>query len=175
MLGNSFGYSPFTPSSRVLISLSKNRFVTLTCPLACGWLEMSSGCGCLIPGRIAWTSGCQTAFHYQRQVLVVSQIDILPPSKQNFGCSSPLSSPVVLPLPIWWSNRLRPLRTLANVFRQGMVPWCRAPIARTAKVLSLVLVLLASSRASWQIVDIYHTGRWMHWCLLVWTTNSSLL
>ena len=36
-LGNSSGHMPFAPSSRVLIILSKDRFVTLTCPLACGW------------------------------------------------------------------------------------------------------------------------------------------
>ena len=36
-LGNSSGHMPFAPSSRVLIILSKDRFVTSTCPLACGW------------------------------------------------------------------------------------------------------------------------------------------
>ena len=37
MLGSSSGHIPFGPSSRVLISLSKDRFVTSTCLLACGW------------------------------------------------------------------------------------------------------------------------------------------
>ena len=36
-LGNSLGHMPFAPSSRVLIILSKDWFVTSTCPLACGW------------------------------------------------------------------------------------------------------------------------------------------
>ena len=34
MLGNSSGHIPFTPLSRVLIILSKDQFVTSTCPLA---------------------------------------------------------------------------------------------------------------------------------------------
>ena len=34
--GNSLGQIPFAPSSRVLMILSKDRFVTLTCPLAYG-------------------------------------------------------------------------------------------------------------------------------------------
>ena len=38
MLGNSFGHISFAPSSRVLIILSKDRFVTSTCPLAWGWV-----------------------------------------------------------------------------------------------------------------------------------------
>ena len=38
MLGSSSGHSPFAPSSWVLMSLSKDRFVTSTCPLAYGWL-----------------------------------------------------------------------------------------------------------------------------------------
>ena len=37
MLGSSSGHSPFAPSSRVLMSLSNDRFVTSICPLACGW------------------------------------------------------------------------------------------------------------------------------------------
>ena len=37
MLGNSLGHMPFAPLSRVLIILNKDRFVTLTYPLACGW------------------------------------------------------------------------------------------------------------------------------------------
>ena len=36
-LGNSLGHMPFAPSSRVLMILSKDRFVTSTCLLACGW------------------------------------------------------------------------------------------------------------------------------------------
>uniref|UniRef100_A0A2N9HIZ9 Uncharacterized protein n=1 Tax=Fagus sylvatica TaxID=28930 RepID=A0A2N9HIZ9_FAGSY len=36
IFGSSSGHSPFAPSSRVLIILSKDRFVTSTCPLACG-------------------------------------------------------------------------------------------------------------------------------------------
>ena len=36
-LGNSSGHMPFAPSSRVLMILSKDRFVTSTCPLAYGW------------------------------------------------------------------------------------------------------------------------------------------
>ena len=39
MLGSSSSHSPFAPSSRVLMSLSKDQFVTSTCPLACGWPE----------------------------------------------------------------------------------------------------------------------------------------
>ena len=35
-LGNSSGQIPFAPSSQVLIILSKDQFVTSTCPLACG-------------------------------------------------------------------------------------------------------------------------------------------
>ena len=38
MLGNSSSHIPFVPSSRVLIILSKDRFVTLTCLLAYGWV-----------------------------------------------------------------------------------------------------------------------------------------
>ena len=38
MLGNSSGHMPFAPSSQVLIILSEDRFVTLNCPLACGWV-----------------------------------------------------------------------------------------------------------------------------------------
>ena len=38
MLGSSSGHTPFAPSSQVLMSLSKDRFVTSTYPLACGWL-----------------------------------------------------------------------------------------------------------------------------------------
>ena len=37
-IGSSFGHIPFALSSRVLISLSKDQFVTSTCPLACGWV-----------------------------------------------------------------------------------------------------------------------------------------
>ena len=37
MLGNSLGHMPFALSSRVLIILSKDRFVTSTSTLACGW------------------------------------------------------------------------------------------------------------------------------------------
>ena len=37
MLGNSSGHMPFAPLSQVLIILSKDRLVTLTCPLAWGW------------------------------------------------------------------------------------------------------------------------------------------
>ena len=37
MLGNSSGHMPFAPSSRVLMILSRDRFVTSTCLLACGW------------------------------------------------------------------------------------------------------------------------------------------
>ena len=37
MLGNSSGHIPFALLSRVLIILSKDRFVTLTCPLGWGW------------------------------------------------------------------------------------------------------------------------------------------
>ena len=37
MLGNSLDHMPFAPLSRVLIILSKDRFVTSTCPLAYGW------------------------------------------------------------------------------------------------------------------------------------------
>ena len=37
MLGSTFGHTPFVPSSQVLMILSKDRFVTSTCPLACGW------------------------------------------------------------------------------------------------------------------------------------------
>ena len=36
MLGSLSGQIPFTPSSWVLIILSKDQFVTSTCPLACG-------------------------------------------------------------------------------------------------------------------------------------------
>lgn len=36
VLGSSFDYIPFDPSSRVLIILSKDRFVTSTYPLVCG-------------------------------------------------------------------------------------------------------------------------------------------
>ena len=36
-LGNSSGHTLFAPSSRVLMILSKDRFVTSTCPLAYGW------------------------------------------------------------------------------------------------------------------------------------------
>ena len=35
-LGSSSGHIPFTPSSRVLMILSKDQFVTSTCPLALG-------------------------------------------------------------------------------------------------------------------------------------------
>ena len=38
-LGNSSGHMPFAPSSRVLMILSKDRFVTSTCPLAYGWAD----------------------------------------------------------------------------------------------------------------------------------------
>ena len=37
MLSSSSGHMPFAPSSRVLIILSKDRLVTFTFPLACGW------------------------------------------------------------------------------------------------------------------------------------------
>ena len=40
MLGNSLGYMPFSPSSRVLKILSKDWFVTSTCPFA---LRMGEG------------------------------------------------------------------------------------------------------------------------------------
>ena len=36
-LGSSSGHIPFAPSSRVLMILSKDRFVTSTCLLAYGW------------------------------------------------------------------------------------------------------------------------------------------
>ena len=36
MLSSSSGQIPFAPSSSVLIILSKDQFMTLTCPLACG-------------------------------------------------------------------------------------------------------------------------------------------
>ena len=36
-LENSSGHMPFAPSSRVLIILSKDWFVTSTCPLVWGW------------------------------------------------------------------------------------------------------------------------------------------
>ena len=36
VLGSPSSHIPFAPSSRVLISLSKDWFVTSTCPLACG-------------------------------------------------------------------------------------------------------------------------------------------
>ena len=36
-LGSSSGHMPFTPSSQVLMILSKDQFVTSTYPLACGW------------------------------------------------------------------------------------------------------------------------------------------
>ena len=36
ILGSSSGQIPFAPSSRVLMILSKDRFVTSTCPLAYG-------------------------------------------------------------------------------------------------------------------------------------------
>ena len=36
-LGSSSGQMPFAPLSRVLMILSKDRFVTFTCPLACRW------------------------------------------------------------------------------------------------------------------------------------------
>ena len=34
---SSSGYTPFTPSSRVLMIFNKDRFATSACPLACGW------------------------------------------------------------------------------------------------------------------------------------------
>ena len=37
MLGSSSGQIPFAPSSQVLIILSKDRFMTSTFPLACGF------------------------------------------------------------------------------------------------------------------------------------------
>ena len=37
MLGNSSSHMPFVLSSRVLIILSKDWFLTSTCPLAWGW------------------------------------------------------------------------------------------------------------------------------------------
>ena len=36
MLGSSSGHIPFAPSSRVLIILSNNRFLTSTCPVSLG-------------------------------------------------------------------------------------------------------------------------------------------
>ena len=46
VLGSLFAHIPFAPSSRVLISLSKDQFVTLTFPLACGQAKSS---GSLFP------------------------------------------------------------------------------------------------------------------------------
>ena len=37
-LGSSFSQMPFTPSSRVLMILNKDWFITSTCPLAYGWV-----------------------------------------------------------------------------------------------------------------------------------------
>ena len=42
-LGNSSGHMPFAPLSRVLMILSKDWFVTSTCPLACGWVGGRAG------------------------------------------------------------------------------------------------------------------------------------
>ena len=38
MLGSSLDQMPFASSSQVLMILSKDRFVTFTCPLACRWV-----------------------------------------------------------------------------------------------------------------------------------------
>ena len=38
MLGSSSSHIPFAPSSRVLMILSMDRFMTSTCLLACGWV-----------------------------------------------------------------------------------------------------------------------------------------
>ena len=38
-LGSLSSHTPFAPSSQVLMILSKDRFVTSICPLACGWVS----------------------------------------------------------------------------------------------------------------------------------------
>ena len=52
MLSSSSGHTLFAPSSQVLIILSKDRFVTSTCPLAWGLAWRSSGSWFLIVRKI---------------------------------------------------------------------------------------------------------------------------
>ena len=51
MLGSSSGQLPFAPSSQVLIILSKDWFVTSTCPLACRCAGESSDSKYLVSNR----------------------------------------------------------------------------------------------------------------------------
>ena len=55
-LGNSSGHISFTPSSRVLMILNKDWFVTSTCPLEWGWAGRSSGFWFPIMSKSPWKS-----------------------------------------------------------------------------------------------------------------------